>query len=159
MYNKLHIFNVYSLMSLLTTVIKAIAIFSSVQFSHSVVSDSAIPWTTAHQASPSITNFWSLPKLVSIELMMPSNDLILCRPLLLPLLIIPSIRVFSMSQLFASGGQSIGVSASSSVLPMNNQDWFSLGWTGWIFLLSKGLKNLPNTMLQMHQFFSTQLSL
>ena len=122
MYNKLHIFNVYSLMSLLTTVIKAIAIFSSVQFSHSVVSDSAIPWTTAHQASPSITNFWSLPKLVSIELMMPSNDLILCRPLLLPLLIIPSIRVFSMSQFFPSGGQGIGVSASASGLPMNIQD-------------------------------------
>ena len=158
MYNKLHIFNVYSLMSLLTTVIKAIAIFSSVQ-SLSRVRLFAILWTTAHQASPSISNFWSLPKLVSIELMMPSNDLILCRPLLLPLLIIPSIRVFSVSQLFASGGQSIGVSASSSVLPMNIQDWFSLGWTGWIFLLSKGLKNRPNTMLQMHQFFSTQLPL
>ena len=121
MYNKLHIFNVYSLMSLLTTVIKAIAIFSSVQ-SLSRVRLFAILWTTAHQGSPSITNFWSLPKLVSIELMMPSNDLILCRPLLLPLLIIPSIRVFSVSQLFASGGQSIGVSASSSVLPMNIQD-------------------------------------
>ena len=79
----------------------------------------ATPWTTAHQASLSITNSQSLPKLTSIESVMPSNYLILCRPLLLLLPIPPSIRVFQMSQFFASGGQSNGVSASTSVLPMN----------------------------------------
>ena len=67
----------------------------SVQFSRSVVSDSATPWTTACQASLSITNSWSLPKLMSIELVMPSNRLILCRPLLLLPSTFPSIRVFS----------------------------------------------------------------
>src|SRR5574341_183017 len=75
-------------------------------------------WTAACQASLSITNSWSLLKLMLIESVMPSNHLILCHPLLLPS-IFPSIRVFSMSQLSASGGQSIGVSASASVLPMN----------------------------------------
>ena len=68
--------------------------FSSVQFSHSVVSDSATPWTAARQASLSITNFWSLLKLMSIESVMPSNHLILCHPLLIPPSIFPSIRVF-----------------------------------------------------------------
>ena len=72
----------------------------------------------------------------------------------------PSIRVFSMSQLFASGGQSIGISASTSVLPVNTQDWSPLGWTGWISFQSKGLsKVFSNTAVQRHQFFSTQLSL
>ena len=94
----------------------------------------ATPWKATCQASLSITNSWRLLKLMSIESVMPSNDLILCRPLLLLPSIFPSIRVFSMSQFFASGGQSIGVSASTSVLPMNIQDWFPLGWTGWIFL-------------------------
>ena len=66
---------------------------------------------------------------------------------------------FQMSQLFESGGQSIGVSASTSVLPMNIQDWFPLGWTGWISLQSKGLWRVSsNTTVQKHQFFSTQLS-
>ena len=68
---------------------------SSVQFSHSIMSDSVIPWTTAHQASLSITNSWSPLKSMSIELVMPSNHLILCRPLLLLPSISPSIRVFS----------------------------------------------------------------
>ena len=67
---------------------------------------------------------------------------------------------FQMSQLFASGGQSIGVSVSTSVLPMNIQDWFHLGWTGWISLLSKGLSRVfSNTTVQKHQFFGAQLSL
>ena len=67
---------------------------------------------------------------------------------------------FQMSQFFSSGGQSIGVSASASVLPMNIQDWFPLGLTGWISLLSKGLsKVFSNTTVQKHQFFGTQLSL
>ena len=67
---------------------------------------------------------------------------------------------FQMSQFFVSGGQSIGASASASVLPMNIQDWFPLGWTGWISLQSKGLSRVfSNTMVQKHQFFGTQLSL
>ena len=67
---------------------------------------------------------------------------------------------FQMSQFFTSGGQSIGVSASASVLPVNIQDWFPLGWTGWIFLLSQGLSRvLSNTTVQKHQLFGTQLSL
>ena len=72
----------------------------------------------------------------------------------------PESGSFSISQLFASGGQSIGVSASASVLPMNIQDWFSLGWTGWISLQSKGLSRVfSNTTVQKHQFFGAQLSL
>ena len=72
----------------------------------------------------------------------------------------PASGSFPMSQLFASGGQSIGVSASTSVLPMNIQDWFPLGWTGWISLQSKGLSRVfSNTAVQKLQFFSTQLSL
>ena len=109
--------------------------FSSVQFSCSVVSDFATPWTTAHQASLSITNSRSPPKPMSTESVMPSNHLILCRPLLLLPSIFPNIRAFSKSQLFASGGQNIGVSASTSVLPMNIQDWFPLGWTPLIYTL------------------------
>ena len=100
-----------------------------------------VPWTAAPQASLSITKSWSLPKLMSIESVMPSNRLILCRPFLL----LPTIPLgsgsFPMSQLFESGGQSIGVSASASVLPMNNQDWSPLGWSGWISLQSKGLSS------------------
>ena len=72
----------------------------------------------------------------------------------------PASGSFQMSQLFASGGQSAGVSASTSVLPMNNQDWSPLGWTAWISLQSKGLSRVfSNTTVQKHQFFSTQLSL
>ena len=102
----------------------------------------ATPWIAARQASLSITSSRSLPKLMSIELVMPSSHLILCHPLLLLPLILPRIRVFPMSQLFAWGGQSIGVSASTSVLPMNTQDWSPLGWTGWISLQSKGLSRV-----------------
>ena len=89
----------------------------------------AIPWTAAHQASLSITNSWSWLKLMSIESVMPSNHLILCHPLLL-LLLKSFPGSFPMNQFFTSGGQSIVVSASASVLPMNIQDWFPLGWTG-----------------------------
>ena len=72
----------------------------------------------------------------------------------------PASGSFQMSQFFTSGGQSIGISASASVLPMNIQDWFSLGWTGWISLQSKGLSRvLSSTEVQKHQFFSAQLSL
>ena len=89
----------------------------------------ATPWTAACQASLSITSSWSLPKLMSVESVMPSNHLILCRPLLLLLSsVFPSIRLLT-NQLFASGGQSIGVSASTSVLPMNVQDFsFRMDW-------------------------------
>ena len=86
-------------------------------------------------------------------------------PLYCPLLplpsIFPSIRVFSkMSQFFASVSQSTGASASASVLPVNIQDCFPLGWTGWISLQSKGLSRVfSNTTVQKHQFFGTQLSL
>ena len=95
------------------------------------------PRTAAHQASLSITNSQRLLKLMSIESVMLSNHLFICDPLLLRPSIFPSIRVFSKSQFFTSGGQSIGVSASASVLPMNIQDWFPLGWTGLISLQSK----------------------
>ena len=72
----------------------------------------------------------------------------------------PASGSFQMSQLFASGGQSIGVSASTSVLPVNTQDWYPLGWTDWISLQSKGLSRVfSNTTVQKRQFFSAQLSL
>ena len=87
---------------------------------------------------------------------MPSSHLICCPLLLLPS-IFPSIRAFPMSQFFTSGSQSIGVSASASVLPMNIHDLFPLGWTDWISLQSKGLSRVfSNTTVQKHQFFSTQ---
>ena len=97
------------------------------------------PWIAARQASLSITNSQSPPRPMSIELVMPSNHLILCHPLLLLPSIFPSIQ---MSQLSASGGQSFGVSAWTSVLPVNTQDWSPLGWTGWISLQSKGLSRV-----------------
>ena len=72
---------------------------------------------------------------------------------------LPASRSFPMSQLFAWGGQSIGVSASTSVLPVNTQDWSPLGWTGWISLQSMGLSRVfSNTTVQKHQFFGAQLS-
>ena len=131
-------------------------------FSCSVVSDSLQPHEPQHARPPypSITNSRSLPKLMSIEAVMPSNHLILCHPLLLLPSIFPNIRVFSVSQLFSSGGQNIGVSTWTSVLPMNTKDWFPLWWTGWISLQSKGLSRVfSNTTVQKHQFFCAQLSL
>ena len=116
-------------------------------------------WTAACQAALSITNSQSLLKLMAVELAMPSNHLILCRPLLL-LPSISSSRSFLISQFFTSGGQNIGASASASVLPMNIQDWFPLGWTGLISLQSKRLSRVfSNTTVQKHQFFGAQLSL
>ena len=120
----------------------------------------ATPWTAAHQASLFITNSHSLLKLMSIGSVMPSNHFILYRPLLLLPSILPSIRVFSNESVLRIGGQSIGVSASASVLPMNIQDWFPLRWTGWISLQSKRFSRVfSNTTIQKHQFFSAQLSL
>ena len=117
------------------------------------------PWTTACQASLSITNSRSLLKLKSIKSVMPSNPLIICHPLLLLPSIFPSIQVFFNDQFFTSGGQCNGATASASVLPMNIQDWFPLGWTGWISLQSKGLSRVfSNTTVQKHQFLGAQLS-
>ena len=116
----------------------------------------ATPWTAKCQASLSFTISWSLLKLMFIESVIVSSHLILCSPLLLPS-IFPSIRTFPVS-LFTLGGQSIG--ASASVLPMNIQGWFPLGWTGLISLQSRGLSRVfSNTTVQKHQFFSTQPSL
>ena len=90
---------------------------------------------------------------------MQSNHLILCRPLLFPPSIFPGIRVFSKESVLDIRWPSIGVSASTSVLPMNIQDRFSLGWTVWISLHSKGLSRVSsNTTVQKHQFFGTQPS-
>ena len=100
----------------------------------------AISLTAAHQAFLSFIISWSLLKLMSVESVMLSNHLFLCCPHFPPALNLSQHQgLFQMSQLFTSGGQSIGLSASASVLPMNIQDWFSLGWTGWISLQSNGL--------------------
>ena len=89
------------------------------------------PWTAVHQASLSFTISWSLLRLMTIELVMSSNHLILCHSLLLLPSIFPSIRIFSNELAKISGGQSIGPSVSASVLPMNIQGWFPLGWLVW----------------------------
>ena len=116
------------------------------------------PWTAARQASLSITNSWSLLKLMSIESVIPSNHLILCCPLLLLPSIFPASGSFQMSQFFTSGGQSIGVSASASVLPMNIQDWFPLGWTVLSSLQSKGLSKESSPTSQFKSITSSVLS-
>ena len=132
----------------------------SVQFSLLVI------WTLCDLMNCSMPGFpvhhhsWNLLKLMSIESVMPSNNFILCCPLFLLPSIFSQIRIFSMSHFFTSGGQSIGVSASASVFPMNIQDWFPLGWTGWISLQSKGLSRVfSNITVQKHQFFCAQPSL
>ena len=99
------------------------------------------PWTAACQASLSFTTSWSLPKLMSTESVMPSNHLILCHPLILPS-VFPSIRIFSNESTLASGGQSVGISGSASVLPMNIQGWFLLELTDLISLQFKGLSKV-----------------
>ena len=119
----------------------------------------ATPWTAVPQASLSITSSPSLLKLMSIELVMPFNHLILCCPLRLPNLS-QNQGFFQNSHVLPSGGQRIGSSASASVLPMNIQDWSPLGWTGWISLQFKGLSRVfSNITVQKHQFFGAQLSL
>ena len=120
----------------------------------------ATPWTAARQASLSITNSRRLLKLISIESVMPSNHLILCRPLLLLPSIFPSIRVFSNESALHNRWQSIGVSASASVLPMNIQDWFPLGLTGLNSLQSKGLSRVFSSItVQKHKLVHSQPSL
>ena len=122
----------------------------------------------ARQASLSNTNSQSLPKLMSTESMMSSNHLILCYPLLLLPPIPPASGSFPVSQLFAWGGQSIGISALASVLPVNIQNWFLLGLTDLISLHSKGLSrakglsfehhNSKASILQRSAFFLVQVS-
>ena len=135
--------------------------YQSVQFSHSVVSDSLRPHGLQHTRlpcpSPSprvysnscLLSQWWHPTISTSVIPFSSH--------------LQSFSVsgsFQVSQFFSSGGQNIGVSASASVLPMNNQDRFPLEWTGWISLHSKGLSRVfSNTTVQKHQFFSTQLSL
>jgi len=135
-------------------------LFSSVQFSHSVVSYSSWPHEPQHArppcpsptpgiySNPCPLSWWCHPIISSsvIPFSCPQS--------------FPASGSFQMSQLFTSGGQSIGVSASTSVLPMNTQDWYPLIWTGWISLQSKGLSRVfSNTTVQKHQFFGAQLSL
>ena len=134
--------------------------FSSVQFSRSVVSDSLWPHELQHARppcpsptprvypNPCPSSWWCHPAISSSVIPFSS-----CPQSF------PALGSFPMSQLFAWGGQSIGVSASASVLLINTQDWSPLGWTGWISLQSKGLSRVfSNTTAQKHQFFGAQLS-
>ena len=120
----------------------------------------ATPWTAARQASLSITNSQSPPKLMSIESESTQTHVHRVSHPNISFSVVslsscpqsfPASRSFQMSQLFVSGGQSIGVSASASVLPMNTQGWSPLGWTGWNSLQSKGLLRVfSNTTVQKH---------
>ena len=149
----------YTLKNFLCVCVCASTQFSSVQLL-SRVRLFATPWTAARQASLSITNSQSLLKLMSTELVTPSNNLILRRPLLLLLSIFPGIRVFSTESVIRITWPKCWVSPSKSILPMNIHEWFPLGWTDWIFLQSKGLSRVfSNTTVQKHQFLSAQLSL
>ena len=117
----------------------------------------ATSWTAAFLASLSITNSLSPPKLMPIELVMQSNHLILCRPLLFLPSIFPNIRVFSIESALCVRWPRYWSFSSTSFLPINTQDWSPLGWTGWISLQSKGLSRVfSNTTVQKHQFFSTR---
>ena len=102
----------------------------------------ATPWTTACQASLCITNSRSPPKPMSIESVMPSKHLVLCRPLLLLPSIFPSIRVFSSESALYIRWPKYWSFSFNTVHPMNTQDWSPLGWTGWISLKSKGLSRV-----------------
>ena len=139
---------------------------SSVQFSCSVVSNSLQPHEPQHASPPCPS---STPEVYSNSCLLSWLDVeLVCHPTIASSVIpfsshlqsSPAPGSFLVSQFFTSGGQSIGVSASTSVLPMNIQDWFPLGWTGWISSQSKGLSRVfSNTTVQKHQFFGTQLSL
>ena len=130
------------------------------QFSRSVMSDSLRPHESQHARLPCPS---PTPRVYTNSC--PSSQW--CHPAISSSVVpfcscpqsLPASGSFPMSQLFAWGGQSIGVSASASVLPMNIQNWFSLEWTGWISLQSKGLSRVfSNTTVQKHQFFGAQLS-
>ena len=133
----------------------------SVQFSHSVVSDSLQPHGLQHTRPPCPS-----PTPGAYPNSCPLSQW--CHPTISSSVIpfsscpqsFPASGSFQMSQLFTSGGQTIGVSASTSVLPMNTRDWSPLGRTGWISLQSKGLSRVfSNTTVQKHQFFGSQFSL
>ena len=135
-------------------------LLESVQFSHSAMSDSLWPHESHHARPPCPL---PTPRVYSDSCPLSRW----CHPAISSCVIpfsscpqsLPASESFPMSQLFAWGGQSIGVSASASVLPMNTQDWSPLGWTGWISLQSKGLwRAFSNTTVQKHQFFGAQLS-
>ena len=140
--------------------IKSARIFSSVQFIHSVMSNSLWPHELQHTSPPCPS---PTPRVHSDS--RPSSRW--CHPAISSFVVpfsscpqsLPASESFPMSQLFPWGGQSIGVSASASVLPMNTQDWSPLGWTGWIYLQSKGLSRVfSNTTVQKHHFFGAQFS-
>ena len=141
-----------------------LVLYPSVQFS-SVQSFSCdwlfvTLWTAAHHATLSMTNSWSLLKLMSIKSVMPSNHLILCYSLQLPPSIFVSIRVFSNESVLPIRWPKYWSFSFNISLSMNIPDWFLLGWTGWISLQSKGLSRVfSNTTVQKHQFFNAQLSL
>ena len=119
----------------------------------------ATPWTAARQASLFITNSRRSLRLTSIESVMPSSHLNLCRPLSSWPQSLPASESFPMSQLFTWGGQSPGVSALASFLPKKSQGWSPSVWTVWISLQSKGLSRVfSNTTVQNHQFFGAQPS-
>ena len=132
--------------------------FSSVQFSYSVVSDFLQPHEPQHArpSCPSPTpRVHPNPCPLSRWCHPPTSSSVV--PFTSCPQSFPASGSFPVSQLFMSGGQSIGVSASTSVLPMNTQDWSPLGWTGWISLQSKGLSRVfSNTTVQKHQCFSTE---
>ena len=133
--------------------------FSSVQ-SLSRVWLFATPSTATCQASLSITNSRSLLKLMSLSRWCHPTISSSIVPFSSCLQSFPTSGSFPMSHFFPSGGQSIGISASTSVLPMNTQDWSPLGWTDWISLQSKGLSRVfSNNTVQKHQFFGAHLSL
>ena len=119
------------------------------------MSDSVTPWIAACQASLSITNSNSCPSSRWCHSAISSSVI----PFFSCPQSLPASGSLTMSQLYTWGGQSIRVSASTSVLPMNTQDWSSLGWTGWISLQSKGLARIfSNITVQKHQIFGAQLS-
>ena len=132
---------------------KELALLIVVQ-SPSHVQLSVTPWTATCQTSLSFTVSWSLPRFITNESVMLSNRLVLCCPFSFCLQSFPASGSFLISQLFASGGQSIVASAIASVLPINIQGWFPLGLTCLIALLSKGLSRVfSSTTIQKHQFF------
>ena len=132
---------------------------SSVQLSHSVMSNSLRPHESQHARPPCPSPTPGVHSDTSIESVMPSRHLTLCRPLLLLPRSLPASESFPMSQHFTLGGQSTGVSALALFLPKNTQGWSPSEWTCWISLQSKGLLRVfSNTTVEKHQFFSAQLS-
>ena len=118
------------------------------------------PWTTVHKASQSIINSWGLLKFMSIESLMTFQPFHLQSIPFSHLQSFPASQSFPISQFFTAGGQSIGVSASASVLPMNIQNWFPVGLTGSNSFQSRGLSRVfSSTIDQKHKFFEAQLSL